>query len=1124
MTRLKMLAALILALCGLVPLVRAAGEPTATVSLFDTPPKIDGRIAPGEWDGAVRIQGFQKHRGAMADKVGASWLGYSRERLYVAVVSELPPDGRLRAIEKKEQSAHDKLYGAGGIELWLDAHRGRRDTTKEKLPYVQCIANATNAIYDKKYGIPGQPPSVAWDGDWDFANGLHETTDADSPIQSENGIWVAEISISFSDLGLEDDPVGKTIGALIVRNWKRKRGGQMSWFPMGGNYSNWAGYPRIRLTEADPSGQITSLGERLYAGKLELRARLYNPSGRSRKVKVDAVATSSDMPRRTDSTTLELKPNDHTPYQFNATSFHEHSKHKLHLVVADADAPTRYLDYTMDWRKPKRAKWRTEETGPQPDKAVRLEYYPSYGFIRLRIDPREVNLEAGSVQSAVVKVAGPDGAELLSQTLRWDAVPARRRLEVGTDLAPGRYTVRVHLDGYENAFERRFVREYFPWEGNRLGITDKVYAPFDPVRQQGKTVSVVMREYRQDGLGLWSSVRARGNDEGSEMRELLAGPIALHVGDGAMLKGSGEFTSVQPQAVIYEGRAAHPAVLVETKTTTEYDGVMKVEITLTPPETPVPPLESLYVDIPVRDELAPLFHVTMTGKIRDNPAGSTPAGTGRVWDSRDLPAPRFHGNFHPYIWVGAEERGICWFADNDRGWVLNARPEGDREPVPCQELIRRDGQLILRVNLVQKPVRLEEPRRIVFGLMATPGKPMPENWRNIFFRSCPPEGKRIQWMAAQYWGSPSVMYSKLPIDQDTSVLSKLQEARLGGGGWGQFMKAWTNRHLSGDISAKTYKSKKKVVGLLHHAHRISRGAEDFLTAYWEEFHATHAYHPEDRVFGDEWSSHAYPPSYLDFALWCGAEFVRRGIGLYFDNTFPKPTHDTVSTAAYELPNGRIQPSANIWRHREYLRRIWVIHRQLAPRATPPIIMLHMTNSHLPPYMVYGQANLDLEWLYGGGAAQAKYPPDLLRTESLGLKSGNIPTALGGGSHRTKFGALMVHEIRAKFKRVRLLDDLAEFGYTQPDAEVFNYWDPDPPLKTSDPRCKWLLVKHHGELMALFCTWNPRDENVEVQIDTGRLGLQPQKAQNVETDEVRDVQEGIFKFSMPGYGVRMFRIR
>lgn len=869
--------------------------------------------------------------------------------------------------------------------------------------------------------------------------------------------------------------------------------------------------------------QITSLGDQLYAGKLELEARIYNPSDRASKVKISAVAMSSDMPRKTDTRSLELKPGGYTPYQFKATSFHEHSKHKLHLVVADADSETKYLDYTMDWRKPKREKWRAEETGPQPEKAVRLEYYPSYGFIRLQVDPRKLNLDGESAKTAEVKVSGPDGQELLADAMEWETVPARQRFEVGKDLKAGKYTVRVRLKGYEDVLERTFERQYFAWEGNGLGITSKVYPPFEPVQQDDEVTSVVMRRYQSDGLGLWKSVRARGNDTGSQMLELLAGPVTINVNDDTALTGTGKFVEKNARRVTYRGEASHPAVTVSTTCTTEYDGIMKVEMTLGPGQDEQE-LRKLWLDIPMRDDRAPLFHTTLVGKIRDNPAGSTPTGTGRVWDSRDLPSPRFYGNFHPYLWVGAEERGICWFADNDRGWVLNANPPGDQKPVPCQELIRMDGRLILRVNLVQKPVKLQEPRKIVFGLMATPGKPMPENWRNVFFRSCPPNSKRIQWMAAQYWGSPSVMYSKLPIDQDTSVLSKLQEARLGGGGWGQFMKAWTNEHLSGDISDKTYKSKKKVVGLLHHAHRISRGADDYLTAYWEEFHATHAYHPEDRVFGDEWSSHAYPRSYLNFALWCGAEFVRRGIGLYFDNTFPKPTHDTVTTAAYELPNGRIQPSANIWRHREYLRRIWVIHQQLAPRTTKPLMMLHMTNSHLPPYMVYGQANLDLEWLYGGGAAQAKYPADLLRTESLGLKSGNIPTALGGGSHRTKFGALMVHEIRGKFKRVNLLDVLGEFGYTRPDAEVYNYWDDVVPMKTSDPRCKWLLVKHHGEIMVLFCTWNPRDNRVKAQFDLQKLGLQPGEAVNVEDDRKHPLKEGAFSFAMPGYGVRMFRLK
>ena len=34
-------------------------------------------------------------------------------------------------------------------------------------------------------------------------------------------------------------------------------------------------------------------------------------------------------------------------------------------------------------------------------------------------------------------------------------------------------------------------------------------------------------------------------------------------------------------------------------------------------------------------------------------------------------------------------------------------------------------------------------------------------------------------------------------------------------------------------------------------------------------------------------------------------------------------------------------------------------------------MLHMTNSHIVPYMVWNHSNLDLEWFYGPDPAQVK---------------------------------------------------------------------------------------------------------------------------------------------------------
>jgi hypothetical protein len=276
-------------------------------------------------------------------------------------------------------------------------------------------------------------------------------------------------------------------------------------------------------------------------------------------------------------------------------------------------------------------------------------------------------------------------------------------------------------------------------------------------------------------------------------------------------------------------------------------------------------------------------------------------------------------------------------------------------------------------------------------------------------------------------------------------------------------------------------------------------------------------------------------SYRDFACWFGAKWLRRGYGLYFDNSFPKRATDTLTTSAYER-DGRIVPSAGMWAHRAYLKRIWILHQVLRSRNSPQTMMIHMTNTHIVPYMVWNECNLDLEWRYGPQPAQAKYAPDLLRAESLGLQTGNIPLAIAdtkgdaesdeqrARARRTRWAALLVHEIKGGITSERYPDPLVSFGYGLPDCRVVNYWAGDPPLTVSDPDCRWLLLAREGKLMILFCTWNGEDATVKATLDLGRLGVKVSRAINAETDEqVAVLEDGTFSFEMNGYGVRMLRL-
>ncbi len=176
------------------------------------------------------------------------------------------------------------------------------------------------------------------------------------------------------------------------------------------------------------------------------------------------------------------------------------------------------------------------------------------------------------------------------------------------------------------------------------------------------------------------------------------------------------------------------------------------------------------------------------GKLRDvrYTDSGEPDANGKVWDSRHVGRWQLPGPFVPYIWLGGPERGICWFAENDRDWSLD--PEQ-----PTLE-IRRQGETHFACRAAgHRPVVLSAPRHDgTFGLMATPAKPMPETPVS-FRRWWPglPSEKTANVVDGLHGGvlllgrrgpaSPSIRPSR--TSASTTSSSRLRERRPGGPGF-----------------------------------------------------------------------------------------------------------------------------------------------------------------------------------------------------------------------------------------------------------------------------------------------------------------------------------------------------
>lgn len=660
-----------------------------------------------------------------------------------------------------------------------------------------------------------------------------------------------------------------------------------------------------------------------------------------------------------------------------------------------------------------------------------------------------------------------------------------------------------------------FIRKHFVWEKNTIGVTDEVFPPFTPLDVKGNTVAVVQRSYDMNGFGLADKVVTKD-------RDILAAPITLKyttvAGEGAWSRAKGKFTEKLPHKAVFKAEAKSPAVNVATVSTIEVDGCVKLEMQLAPGDKPAE-IQKLWIEIPLKDAEAPLLHAIADG-LRQNHAGWTPKGEGVVWDgSKAVHSQLWRNAFVPYVWLGAEERGLAWFGENDKGWCT----EKAKSKTPIQELSRAGGTLTLRVYLINKPTTLTEPRALLFGLQATPAKPMPPDWR-----------KRLPYcpggLAVVPWGGLQCA-SQGPFRDDWRIVDKILECRYGK----PYDKEWFENYAKEHKPPPVHGSWDWLNSVSHFAGNAKNAGPDKpIAVYQEEMYAATP-RPEWIVFQDEWGGEAdgfarqnpqgasmdtgyafvggnagvtFGPSYRDFGTYFANEWMKRGVSLYWDNVYLKLSSNRRTSDAYICDDGNVQPALLIWNQREYQRRVWnAMQLQRRIRKEPLEWTLHMTNTVVPPVHTWGTADLDHEL-----GNDKPFAPDWLRTETTGLQLGNCPLSLyavTGNSNkvfaklrgstpkadvdrlveRTEWAMRMVHEIQRSqsVKEEKLIWD---FGYATDAVAVHNYWAEKPALGVSNNDVKWIVLAKPAakEALLVLASWSEQDAETDVTLTPGVLGF------------------------------------
>jgi len=387
-----------------------------------------------------------------------------------------------------------------------------------------------------------------------------------------------------------------------------------------------------------------------------------------------------------------------------------------------------------------------EQMKPLPIFGIDFNYYAHCWDMQQHLVAKLTCLPVNDVQpaSADMEVRSEQGEVLLSAEKQALDNTGTTSFTLKRALPFGRYPVIVRSRNAAGAVlkeeKREYVREKPAWFGNTLGKERTVPKPWTPVAVDGNTLKVIDRTISLGTNGLPAHIE-------TVKQQVLAKPItirAVSVAGAGTLEGTGViFSETSPDRAAWKATLAGAGLTADLDAWIEFDGLLYYAVTLKPAGGADVTLNTLDIDVP--------FSATVGTQLLANGGGNdfraswiakmVPEGQGSVWNSLDKPYPWFTRafgvtNFMPHIWVGNDDVGLYFGAENDRGWTVDG-------PHPAQEIVRRDGDVVFQMHIIREPAVISAAgQRFTFVLLPTPAKPEPPDWRKqmgvggVNFGSC----------------------------------------------------------------------------------------------------------------------------------------------------------------------------------------------------------------------------------------------------------------------------------------------------------------------------------------------------------------------------------------------------
>ncbi len=1030
-------------------LARAAGAdalPLLTIVKTDKPPVIDGKAEPGKWDGAAACTGFVRVSDQkLAHLQTVVFVTYDDKYLYVCVKNDRGKEQTFLKAAGRRPDDENIVYDFAN-EIWFSPPASPART-------YQTLFNAYPGVLDQ-LKIPSLGyTSKSWTGRWEMASS-----------QSRDG-WIIEGRAPISAFGCDRIADGAAWKGLFCTDIISGADGFRAWAP-GGAFEDIARHGALRFRSSGPVFQFLD-AETIFSGKAKLRFGLTGSATVQARLGNIQVAKTLNTGGKHEEFSLEADL---------STLAGKGGDCEITARTETGDVLYHQLfPFTVDGfvRESPKAILRSPYSTPF---GVSAFYAPLHKDLVVKVDRYYMENKAASGE---LKVTDSRTKQLLASgpiaPFNYDYSESLVHLAC----KPGDYNVEVNLEGDSVSVPLKVADDRFEWLSNEIGVSDKVIPPWTPMKWEGDgLLSMWNKKYILNGLGLADEIVNSGAPQ-------LSGPMRLLATIGGkereVVPGKANLVKATDAAIQLSGSA--PGFHVDTRV--EFDGCVLNTMIL---GTSVDKL-SLVITMPKSE--ATCFVTTSGGWSAYH--GWTP----KQWDSRESSSGSRRGNFVPYIFLTDSDRGFCWFADNDAGWILDPA-------LPTQELFSNGATVTLKVNFITRPGGAA-PATFQYGWMVTPQKPQPKSWRAYqlnFIKSYP--------------RMPTIFFS----DADGAKL------------WGYYSSPFPRDYAKSRELIEDSKSK-GVMGFVGSvAHSIGR-YQDYEGRQFDELAADWGETPGDK--GDGNVARSRGPN--EFELWNFNRWIEQSglTGIYFDENYLAENRNYITGSAYFLPDGSIQPGYSYLGLREFDKRLrYMFHDH---NIAPPSLFLHTTSgqpiySWMPDIAMEGE-NVEPT---GDEDYPAAYPSSRMLAIGRGSNLGCAPLVMAQADRHWNpvRGPFLIHQ----FVGWTLLHDAipeqsALWSVLAPELEMWRddirflpYWKPGLGVQTGDAEI--LASAHIAPRQGVVWVFNMarRDKRATIRLDLSRLGFNPEKtiAYDVETGAPVALKEGAFEVEIPARLWRAVRLR